>query len=458
MEEKAYIPSNLNIEKFLTENPPCFKYYVDCFRHIISLVTEIPSYNKDMLKMYNYALINSEKLQGKIHECADYLKYLVRHNIFETDNHYIPSEKSTGYRFTPQYRTSVKVELITKYTLVKSIRKTAPEEDKIVKKYSYMHRWYNEHLQIDFVGALKYLEQQLKLNIEKGDVNAMLKFNASFITITRISQHDFYFKVDPNVHRLHTPLTNIKSELRNFITYNGIPLVGVDFVNSQPCLSAVLLDENFYDFSATGVNSPFSFNIYNISDNLSNFQPLYSSSTIPDIYSYIMIVKYDGSFKGQGFQPYIAPTEKGWLYEYIQEAVEAETGIVIKDRKELKKIVFTVLFTDNRFIGQAEAKPKRIFRFIFPFVYEIFNLIKRKDSTILPRLLQTIESKLMLDNIAKRIAIERPDMPFFTIHDSIVCPVEDEGYAAEVMIDEMVKAIGIHPSVKPERWSSSNLA
>jgi ubiquinone biosynthesis protein Coq4 len=91
---------------------------------------------------------------------------------------------------------------------------------------------------------------------------------------------------------------------------------------------------------------------------------------------------------------------------------------------------------------------------MFPDVYELYSIIKCKDSTALPRLLQTIESKLILDHVAKRISKERPLMPIFTIHDSVACPVGHEAYVEEVIREEMEKAIGVIPTLKFEYWKT----
>ena len=45
---------------------------------------------------------------------------------------------------------------------------------------------------------------------------------------------------------------------------------------------------------------------------------------------------------------------------------QLQKGLNFVDRKDVKKAVFQVLFTDNRFIAQETAKPKRIFKELFP--------------------------------------------------------------------------------------------
>lgn len=447
---KAFLPSNLNIEQILINNPPTFEYHIDNFKYIMSLVTELPAFNKDILDNYEYVPINAQKLQGKVRDYPQYFKYLKQNEIFESDNYYIPDEKATGYRFTLKYSTPVKVESIEKNSLVKQLTSKTTGDMYKEKKYKYLKKWFNEDLQIDFNGAINYLTKNLNENSANGIDNAWLKFNSSYMNVYRMNTQDYFFKVDNNVGRLHTNLTVMKSELRNFIKYNGQKMVSVDICNSQPCLSVALLNENFYKNEDTEAK----FNIYNITTSKSNFKYI---STLISIPSYIMLVKSGETTATKDMYEYTTQSKKGILYEYIAEEFEKQTGKKIVERKLLKAIIFTVLFTDNRFIGQVDAEPKRIFKRLFPVVYEVFRMIKSKDSTTLPRLLQTIESNLMLNFISKRISKEYPQLPIYTIHDSIACPVGYEKYVEQVIKEETLTAIGVTPTLKLDYWTPENL-
>jgi hypothetical protein len=136
----------------------------------------------------------------------------------------------------------------------------------------------------------------------------------------------------------------------------------------------------------------------------------------------------------------------------MAEEIEKETGIVFESRRELKDEIFAILYPDNRFIGQKEAIYKRIFKRLFPGVYEVFRLIKMHHRHNLPILFQQLESKLMLEIVAKRICKEYPDIPIFTIHDSIVCPVGMEQYVASIIDIETQKCIGVKPRLEFEYW------
>ena len=75
----------------------------------------------------------------------------------------------------------------------------------------------------------------------------------------------------------------------------------------------------------------------------------------------------------QDVNNYIELTQNGLIYEYLASEIKAETGLEIKERKDLKKIVFTVLFTANQFIGQPSAIYKRIFKDRFPTVFKVLS-------------------------------------------------------------------------------------
>ena len=69
----------------------------------------------------------------------------------------------------------------------------------------------------------------------------MIKYNSRLRPLILLHEGIFNPKIDTTAGRLHSTLTQLKSDLRQFITYDGHPLVSIDIVNSQPYLSTVLL-------------------------------------------------------------------------------------------------------------------------------------------------------------------------------------------------------------------------
>ena len=158
---------------------------------------------------------------------------------------------------------------------------------------------------------------------------------------------------------------------------------------------------------------------------------------------------------GNDLQRFIDLVTQGTFYEYLSAMLEAELGTAYATRKQVKVAVFQVLFTDNRYLGQPDAAPKRVFKDLFPSVYEIFALIKKVDKTLLPRLLQRIESQLILQVATRRIAKERPRLPIFTIHDSIATTQGNEDYVKRVLEEELYNAIGYLPKLSTDIWLPS---
>jgi len=451
---KQYIPGNLDLDKILSERPPNFKYSKDCFIHILHLLTEIPANEKVMMDNYDYVLINAQKLQRRIRPYHLYLRYLVENGILETDGYYIPEDKSTGYRFTEKYCTLNKVEEVTKYTLIKQISKADPVKQKFSKGYSYLSKYFNDDLRFDYASAIDYLHEEYKKNKANQVINPELKFNASMLNAIKLRDHDFFFWVDDTVHRLHTNLTISKKGLRNFLTYAGMPLVAVDLKNSQPFLSTLLLDPKFYFRSFEPQNSSNLFKINNISSTIN--KNIFKNES--ELLFTIMLVKNEQSLDNTGNNDITIYKEKviqGTLYEYLAEQIEDRYHLIFSSRTELKKIIFQVMFSDNRFIGQPDAEYKRMFREIFPDVYQVFKSIKKHGSSNLPVLLQTMEAKLILNFVAKRISEEEPDMPIYTIHDSVVCPRGKEGYVAKVIREESQNCLGSIPTLSMEPWSAN---
>jgi hypothetical protein len=453
----VYIPRNLDLDKMLADNPPAFKYHIDNFKHILGLITEIPSKNKDILNKGEYVPINGTILQKYIHDYRKHLDYLIDNDVIETDNHFIPGEKSKSYRFTYNYQQFLKPVSITKASLIKNLSTISPYQLRMRKKYNYLYQWFTPDLKIDFEAAHQYLCNRLKEDtILKASnprlydkLNPLLRFNASYIAIQKIIAHDYHFSIDTSVGRCHTSLTTIHSKLREFIKFGNLKLVSIDIKNSQPCFSGLLLNPYFFQKIEKGGEK----SLFNIHSTFKNLNIKHKDKSINNILLSIMLVKEGESIANKGFKEYLNRVQDGSLYEFIQQEIHQKTGKNITDRKELKEVIFTVLFTDNRFIGQVKAKPKQLFRDIFPDVYNVFAAIKKHDSTLLPRLLQSIEADLMLNHVAKRISIERPDMPIFTIHDSITCPVGNEDYVKAVIEEEMLSKIRMKPTLKAEYWS-----
>lgn len=461
------------IEKF---PPEINNFKKDKLLYILSLIQEIPARKKrGGLSNKGFTIISSTILKKFVYNYRLYFDYLLLHGFIVCDDHYIPGEKSKGYKIAPKFISKVKPAYIQNPELIKKIRKYNRENIYKQKKYKYLRKWM-DGLEIDFNGALNYINEMYAMRIRHPETrdwdfknerfkDPIEQYNASFINIHYLKDKRFSFKVDDNIRRLHTNLTNINKYLRNFITWKGHKLVNIDISNSQPFLSSILFRPQFYQKqvgdSAEKI-SLFSFlgeeEVSSLSSSLGSLFPFlssYPSSSHPR--PLLMLLKQPQNADVKDIKLFLDLVEKGQLYEYLEEAFRKELGAKFENRKSIKVAVFQVLFTNNRFIGQKDAAPKRLFKELFPDVYNLFAAFKKKDATFLPCLLQKIEAKLILDIITKRISKEKPKIPIFTIHDSVTTTVEHLEYVEQVMKEELTKQIGISPKFKIEYWNSSNM-
>lgn len=167
----------------------------------------------------------------------------------------------------------------------------------------------------------------------------------------------------------------------------------------------------------------------------------------------LALLKKEPSFEEE-FNLFKGSVEEGRLYEMLGECIYQKTGKRITKRQQLKDLMFSVFFSDN---DASEGFIKRacdIFSQTFPHIYSVFRQLKARSNSDLAILLQGIEAELFLNRIARRISRERPDLPIFTLHDSIVTIDGHQAYVQEVMRDELYRATGVEPHFKQEKWTS----
>lgn len=165
------------------------------------------------------------------------------------------------------------------------------------------------------------------------------------------------------------------------------------------------------------------------------------------------MVKFDEEKVLSEIEHYKKLTSDGSLYEYLKDEFSVVLGSAFKNKRVVKSIIFTVFFTDNRYQDEV----KQLFKKLFPVVTKMFSIIKRKDRTILPRLLQSIEAYLFLQVITKQVAKINPRIPLYTIHDSIVTTERYVPIVKKVMRDVLIRYVGVVPTFSEEPWDPSEL-
>ncbi|MVO08551.1 hypothetical protein GOQ30_05170 [Flavobacterium sp. TP390] len=445
-----YIPSNLDIDEILKVTPPNFKFHRDYFIYLLHLVTDIPSRNKDVEMVY--VPFYSALIQRRVRDYRNYLDYMVNNSILIENHQYVVGKSSRSFRFSSKFQTPVKPVFITKPTLIKSILKfiklddSNNQTDLVInhiddKDLDYLLKWFNEKLIVNYKEAKQYLEQLYER--EKNDFligsNAMQRFNSRYLVLLKLQRKDFTYSVDSTAGRLHTILTQIKSDLRQFIKYDNKNLVAIDITNSQPYLSTVLFNKKKVEENEI-IKTIKLYNKSFITQDKFNSLPYYVSKNA------------ENAYLSENVNQYIEIVKSGQLYEEFGRILLMK-GIIKDDspvRNQAKKIIFSAIFSPNQSISYNSAI--KIFKDNFPDVYEIYRLIKQNEHRTLACLLQNIEAKLVLHTACKIISEEKPEIPIFTLHDSIITTEGNENYVYQILYDVLLNAIGIPPTLKLENW------
>lgn len=444
------IPASIDMEGILKKSPPDFKYKIDYFYYIIDTITEASDLD-DLDDSAGFVNLQAKRLQAFNHNYRKYIDYLLGKVIQR--NRYIIGEKSFGYCINIRNEDGgLKAIPIIDFIARKNIKKEFNEKKKNSgiegKKYEYLTKWFNPHLKIEGKMAREMVEELFPplsgaiRGTIKGKPSRTTKRYKSLVAIEKFEKQQFYNSVDQNIGRFHSNIANIKKELRAFIRYDGQKLVNIDIKNSQPLFSTLLLTKAFYNSHSKPIN------IYHIPSVL----PLLSSphdKLLSTINHYIMIVESSKTKYSKGFKEYISLVNSDDFYRKVSSVIAPGKPY---NKAEMKTMMFMVFFSSNRFIGQPVAHFKRLFRAEFPEVYEVFKRLKRGNHTALSHLLQRIESSIIVEKASRRIAEEKPNLPIFTVHDSIATVVGHEKYVSKVVQQEILNFTGLNAHIGLEYW------
>jgi len=476
------LPEKLDLEKLIRENPPenIPAFHVDNIKYILNLISYLPSTKKDYsYENFGYVPINKQKLQRSgIYHYRKYIDYLVDCGVIYEGEYYIVGEMSKGISFSYEYSyCKLKKDKIIKKTLIKAIIKNSIKRNNAIteEQLPYLAKWWNsQDLDIDYDAAIQFLNNRfdnskkelmqkfnfnseeelfslleaetLKKRREKKLKNPYEQYNSALHVVERLYRKEYLMKIDTTAGRLHTLLTQLPKGLRQFMTFQGQKLVNTDLVNSQPLLAVSLLNKDLLQ------DHPIILNIiikYNLKYQTKS-HPTMLVDFISKVQHYPSVVKY------------VEIVSKGVYYEEFGEILRAH-GLIPPDVKDVRKFskeaTYSSFFAPNFDIWFIEAMQH--FKKVFPSVYKIFSKVKFREKgtkkkekvhRALSVCLQAFEADLFLNRICKRISEVNPEIPIFTIHDSVVTTLEHQKVVEEIVKDEIFKAIRIVPKLNIEQW------
>lgn len=78
--------------------------------------------------------------------------------------------------------------------------------------------------------------------------------------------------------------------------------------------------------------------------------------------------------------------------------------------------------------------------------------LKKQNHARIAWMMQNEESTLFIGRICRRLMKERPELPLYTIHDSLVTTERNLDFVERVAMEEF-STLGVSPTFKTEAWT-----
>lgn len=371
-----------------------------------------------------------------------YIKELVQHNVIKVGQSYVVNGHSKEYSLTDHYqKTKLSEETIEDKEFMKLVHSafrdkhnSKPKEVILSKSkkdqkpisHKLLCQVLNENkLKIDELGARAWVNSHCDELIQNGNygshrfANPDHKRYAYHVMIDAFLDHEYNpnSKFDEFGRRFHSLLTYCPSGLRQFLTWDGDPLVALDLKNSQPYLLNVMFNKKFVGgagtFSLRSLMPELHEHLTKMGAKkkevlqLDGYPPHIRTQVIDSAIKkqisplFIMLHNTSQSQNYQGVEKvnFQSLVKGGTLYDFIQLKFQGkykerppQLGFRFTDRNSTKKEVLFMLYhnpSDSKRSARIK-KPYQHFVELFPAQGNVLNLIKSKDYKDAPRLLQRV--------------------------------------------------------------------
>lgn len=265
---------------------------------------------------------------------------------------------------------------------------------------------YRKSLDIRYDDAVRFVDdhfrKELELSKTEKDVkHAEFRYMSRLMSIEAIhhgrQNKTLRFSRNPTNYRLDTNLTNMATELRQFIVgYQDMAYL--DLSNSQPVLFNTILRKQL-------------------------------PTAPPRLRAEI--------------KRYEELTMSGQWYEWLE-------SIYSLTREECKQIWMQIAYSENKHYKDQ----KKIFEREFPLIGKFIRQLKKNNYSDFAISLQRIESKIFIDEICKRLVGE--DIIPYTLHDGLLVPMAHKKKTFETMAEVLKKHLGSVPMIKDETGQNLN--
>lgn len=426
-------------------NPPKFNINKGLAVFFLSLTLSVPAKDRKLetdSSQYQYVRLNAEILEGYYSEYSKYFNYFVDNGILERKNYSTTIQRSNSYRFSVGLiQNSVDLVAVDLTSLADRVHRGkfivgntsfAPK-----LKCEHLIKWLNPKLTIDKSSALEIINDKIG-----ADMAQCIHYHYA---IEKLYTGNFYATRKQEAdNRLHTNLTNLPKTLRPFLRYGGEKLYSRDICTSQPFFLVYLI-EYIYLYRDIPCKGSINLPIYTLMlEELCNhlltegFREDYEKLKDWVLYGDIYNELGDLLFPDQDI-------EKVTVKEF-SKVDGFYVDVEYKSKRDAMKVITLTIFYSALKTKNPQIKK---FKQLFPNFSKLLDLLKQNNHKNFSKMLQHIEANCIIDFVTKKLSIHYPEMPLFTIHDSIMTT---ESYRA-ILDTEMPKLIseyclGLKPQIK----------
>jgi len=337
-----------------------------------------------------------------------------------------------GYRLAPGYWDTHRIECKDDAVNRRIRRLNAKEETDLLPVHDWL-RSNLDRLQFDMGRARSIIATMKPKRRGKRQPLTVAEYRSRITGRCQRLVNGDHSLIADKYGRVHTLFTSLPKKLRGCLSVDGKLLVGVDLANSQPLFLGLFARRYFASRSARHrcLNVRFG-----------GKRDPYSHKAVRALAS------HRDEEHPADLREFVRISEQGRSYESMMTPEERAKGDKYRERFKVR-FYRGVLFGKNSSVSRWPNELRRRFRQRFPSVAEVLRGLKRKNYRHSSHVLQNYEATLFIGIICKRIMQERPELPLFTVHDSLFTVPEHLEYVKGVIKEEFEK-LGAHPLLKTQ--------
>ncbi len=343
--------------------------------------------------------ISSSTLKKKVnYRYSPAIKKLTDAGIIKCNDSYLAGEYSKSYTFS-------NLSHFSQLTFVPDPDYKSPTYD-LEEPYKSLSIDFDcDKLTIDKEKAFEYIST-MELYSQK---------TYNLISVKKLFMGDYYFTTD-KYGRFHHNLTNLSSELRKFLTYKNEKLKGIDLPNAQPLLLLILLNHIKEHKESQYLVDP-SEVLKAIDDNLDQVQLLKELVLDGNFYAFIyhklqlLDHKDLPETTWEESPKAVRKTIKLEVLKWInakRDSLDDYRPFIDEIIEHHFKPLHTLMWTIKSLENTLDAK-----------LTKDGSLDRRNSYKNAARVLQSMESDIIIKGICNQLKDEKPSIPLFTIHDCI---------------------------------------